>query len=264
MLKRTISGVAVAAVFILCISLQGIYIKVAAVFISLISEYEILRAAKKGGIVTIDLPLYFFAAALLPAYLYFGLEGVVLAYALCLIVLFIVRILSRRYDYPGFAASALTMLYPQILFVFLYMILCIKDPKASRLILVLSVVSAAGSDTFAYFTGSLLGKRKLCPKISPNKTFEGAAGGLMGGILLGTIIALPLGKAALPIYAYILAAAVFAALSQFGDLAASVIKRHFGVKDYGTMLAGHGGMLDRVCSILFVLPAAWIFFRIFF
>ncbi len=102
------------------------------------------------------------------------------------------------------------------------------------------------TDTFAYFSGMFFGKRKLCPEISPKKTIAGAVGGTIFGTLAGVLVlwlALDkpyLGLAALPL----------SIISQLGDLAASVIKRRFGVKDYGKIFPGHGGVLDRFDSII--------------
>jgi phosphatidate cytidylyltransferase len=108
------------------------------------------------------------------------------------------------------------------------------------------------TDTFAYFSGYLFGKRKLCPNISPKKTVEGAIGGTLFGTLAGVLVCyiangeIWFGFLALPL----------SVISQFGDLAASVIKRRFGVKDYGKIFPGHGGVLDRFDSIIPVSVAA--------
>lgn len=102
------------------------------------------------------------------------------------------------------------------------------------------------TDTFAYFTGMFFGKRKLCPEISPKKTVAGAVGGTLFGTLAG-ILVFWLAKDA-PLYG--LMALPLSIISQFGDLAASIIKRRFGVKDYGKIFPGHGGVLDRFDSII--------------
>ncbi len=118
------------------------------------------------------------------------------------------------------------------------------------------IACACASDTFAYFTGSFLGKHKLIPKISPKKTVEGAVGGLLGGILAMVVIAIIL-KQNIVIFA--IAGLVCAAISQVGDLIASAIKRECGIKDYGNLIPGHGGIMDRVDSILFASPAIYFF-----
>ncbi len=115
-----------------------------------------------------------------------------------------------------------------------------------------------GTDTFAYFGGMAFGKRKLCPEISPKKTVAGAVSGTICGTLLGVgtmwvMLDRPLlGLIALPL----------SVASQLGDLAASVIKRRFGVKDYGRLFPGHGGILDRFDSIIPVSVIAYLIFGI--
>lgn len=114
----------------------------------------------------------------------------------------------------------------------------------SGIALVLAV--SWGTDTFAYFTGMAFGKKKLCPEISPKKTVAGALGGTLFGTLAGVITMwLAFGQPLLGLIGLPLSV-----ISQLGDLAASVIKRRFGVKDYGKIFPGHGGVLDRFDSII--------------
>lgn len=121
------------------------------------------------------------------------------------------------------------------------------------------------NDSLAYFVGRAIGKHKLIPRVSPGKTVEGGIAGLMGGIItavvLGRLLLGPqLGIAASP-FLWALAGAVVAAAAQVGDLAESLLKREAGVKDSGTLLPGHGGVLDRFDALFFAIPVAYWLLR---
>ena len=111
------------------------------------------------------------------------------------------------------------------------------------------------SDTFAYFVGCAIGKRKLCPNVSPNKSVEGAAAGFIGCLAVMVYLGVKvLDMAILQAVALGLCVAVFAPL---GDLVESILKRSFGVKDSGKIFPGHGGVLDRCDSLLFAIPLGY-------
>ncbi len=119
------------------------------------------------------------------------------------------------------------------------------------------------SDGGAYFTGVFLGKHKLCPKVSPNKTVEGFIGGLIVGAasapLVGFIFSLIYQNFAVD-YLYLVILGLLASLiSVLGDLSFSLIKRSCGIKDYGSIFPGHGGMLDRFDSVIYVSPLVYLF-----
>jgi len=118
-----------------------------------------------------------------------------------------------------------------------------------------------GSDTFALFAGLLCGKHKLTP-VSPKKTVEGAVGGLLGGVIgLSLVKGIGLWLLGLPFMTWgqvVLVGLAGSVVSQIGDLSFSLIKREFGVKDYGKILPGHGGVLDRFDSVTFVAPFIWL------
>ncbi|MDR2486550.1 MAG: phosphatidate cytidylyltransferase [Clostridiales Family XIII bacterium] len=124
----------------------------------------------------------------------------------------------------------------------------------------LVVLTAFGTDIFAYFTGVLAGRHKLAPVISPKKTIEGSVGGVLGSVLCCGLF----GWFALPdLFVHTLViGALGSVLSQLGDLAASAVKRALGMKDYGNLIPGHGGILDRIDSLLFTAPL--VYYSIFF
>ena len=111
------------------------------------------------------------------------------------------------------------------------------------------------------------GRHKLAPVVSPKKTVEGAVGGVIGGAVLALIAALIMNstlKLGLPLWAAVVLGAVGAMLGEIGDLSFSIIKRQTGIKDYGHIFPGHGGVLDRFDSVIFVAPFAEFLFHIVF
>ncbi len=121
----------------------------------------------------------------------------------------------------------------------------------------LVVLTAFGTDIMAYFSGFLFGKHKLCPKISPKKTIEGSIGGTLGSVVLSGLF----GYFFAPeILVHCLIIGVLGGIvSQFGDLTASIFKRKMGIKDYGNLIPGHGGILDRFDSVLFTGPMVYYY-----
>lgn len=129
------------------------------------------------------------------------------------------------------------------------------DLTEYRLFIWIVVISAFGSDIFAYFTGVLFGKHRMAPNLSPKKTLEGAAGGLIGAALLSWLF----GYIFMREYAAVCLLLGFAGglAGMAGDLTASAFKRQMGIKDYGRLIPGHGGILDRFDSIIFTAPVIY-------
>ena len=134
-----------------------------------------------------------------------------------------------------------------------------------RAYLLLPFILSFSCDTFAYFAGRTLGKHKLAPKVSPKKTVEGAVGGLAGNVLCGLLFAFvmdrwfggSIGYAPMAVLAF-----VCGAVAQLGGLSFSLIKREYGIKDYGRLFLAHGGVLDRFDSVLFVTPVIEVTLRL--
>lgn len=128
-------------------------------------------------------------------------------------------------------------------------------------LVLMPLVAAFMSDSAALFTGMACGKHKLAPKASPKKTVEGAVGGLAGGVLgmiVFRIVFFFVTVEPLPIGWCMVIGLVGAFMGQLGDLSFSIIKRQFGIKDYGRLLPGHGGVLDRFDSVIFAAPVIWM------
>lgn len=118
-------------------------------------------------------------------------------------------------------------------------------------------VCSWGCDTCAYCVGMLIGKHKMAPVLSPKKSIEGGIGGIAGAALIGVLYALAIDKwggAGADVLTYAVIGAVGGAISQIGDLAASAVKRYHNIKDYGRLIPGHGGILDRFDSVIFTAP----------
>ena len=135
----------------------------------------------------------------------------------------------------------------------------VKFDKSYDLFFILFGLFAAWlTDTFAYFSGRFLGKHKMCPNISPKKTVEGAIGGVLGCVLSCVILYLIFENKVFQLHSLslvwvIISSVILSLVGMCGDLTASVVKRNFGVKDFGNILPGHGGVMDRFDSGLFVL-----------
>ena len=133
----------------------------------------------------------------------------------------------------------------------------IEEMGLHRAYLFLPFILSFACDTFAYFTGLAIGKHKLAPKVSPKKTIEGSIGGICGNVVCGCIFAFVMDRflgAGIGYRPMILLSLCCAVVAQVGDLSFSLIKREFGVKDYGKLFLEHGGVLDRFDSVLFVAP----------
>ncbi|AEH45938.1 phosphatidate cytidylyltransferase [Thermodesulfatator indicus DSM 15286] len=166
-----------------------------------------------------------------------------------LILLYFLKHYKRPEDQKDFLFSLAGYAYVFLGFSHLYLVLTLPEGRFWFLVLIATIF---GTDTGAYYTGRTLGKHKLSPVISPKKTWEGAIGGTLLGVILATGLNFVFGLASL---AFILPLAFLASIvGQMGDLMESIIKRGFGVKDSGSLLPGHGGILDRVDALIFAAP----------
>jgi len=191
--------------------------------------------------------------------LHHALAGVVLLF-LAFALLFLFRIREVADAAREIAYAMLAFLY--IPFLLMHLVMLRQTAYGVQWLLVLMLIVMT-NDSAAYYTGSAFGKRRLYPLVSPKKSIEGSLGGLAGSIG-GTMIAKFGFFHQMGFRDAIVTAVVIGILGQAGDLFESLLKRSFGVKDSGTIIPGHGGVLDRLDSIIFAAPALYFYVIFFF
>ncbi len=176
------------------------------------------------------------------------------------IAFLIVLMMIYVFTYPKYRSEQVMLAFFGLFYVafMLSYVYQIRMLPQGAFIVWLVFICSWGSDTCAYCVGMLFGKHKMAPKLSPKKSIEGAVGGVVGAALLGAAYAAIINRAVfgtgVSVVQYALICAVGALISMVGDLAASAIKRNHDIKDYGNLIPGHGGILDRFDSVIFTAP----------
>ena len=181
----------------------------------------------------------------------FGNYGTMAIIISMILILFVYVFGYPKYHAEQVMAAFFGVVYVAVMLSFIYLTRSLPDGK---FLVWLIFLCSWGCDTCAYCVGMLIGKHKMAPVLSPKKSIEGAVGGVAGAALLGVIYAAATqGKMA----EYALVCAVGALISMVGDLAASAIKRNQNIKDYGKLIPGHGGILDRFDSVIITAPVIY-------
>lgn len=259
MLKRTITGVALVAVLVVVLLfLPEIFAGLLLSFMVAAAAEELLRTT---GLVT-DMRLVSSACTTAIFIVWLCYAGLPYSYWLALLLAFTVicfaQVLKSHGQLP-FQQIAITMVAGMLIPFLLSALVRIRIMENGRFFIAAPFVMAFMTDTGAYLIGCAFGKHKLCPIISPKKTVEGLFGGILGGIAGMLVYGLVL-QHFFGFTVNYLFAAIYGVLgaggATFGDLMFSVIKRQTGIKDYGKLLPGHGGILDRFDSVTIVAPLA--------
>ena len=271
-IKRTITGViALPVLAIILIFSNTIIMDIFTAIIACISMYEYFHCFKSTNKANPSQYLGYIYCILI-AFTHFVderlLTSIIIAIIpVSLVVLFAELVLSKgKKTVKDIAVTMLGICYIPLMLIYLSLVRDMElDHGLNGKILIWFVLIASwGSDIFAYFIGRHFGKHKLTA-VSPNKTVEGAVAGVVGAILFGILFAVLCNTIWGVGINYLLIGCIMAVLSivgQIGDLAASSIKRYCEIKDFSELIPGHGGMLDRIDSIIFVLPFAYILFSI--
>lgn len=243
-------GAAMIAPFIIFIFLGGIYLKCFTIVLSFAGLYEFYKVAKISKLKTIDVVGYL----LLLIYYITNNNFETLSYILILasFIMLCIPVIKHEYNYIDVSVTLLAFIYVGVFFSCIYLV---NNMKGGQYLVWLIFISSWLCDTTAYYVGKNFGKHKLDPEVSAKKTIEGSLGGLIGASLFSGLFGILIIKyfnfTDIAAYHYFIVGALCGVFSQFGDLVASSVKRHSGVKDYSNLIPGHGGILDRFDSILY-------------
>lgn len=284
MAKRIISGLLLTAFAIMMIALRyTILLPFVLAAFSCIATIELNNATKLQNKPVMVLSVI--TSAIVPFYYEYGelLNGLPInlnaKYLICLYIIALFILMLFEYEKTKFAHIATVIISSLAIPFAITRFMYFRDineffPAANYtethgiFFILFAAFGAWMTDVFAFFAGSFLGKHKLCPKISPKKTVEGAIGGVLGCVLASLILYAVfvncVWKTEDANYVAVALMTVFLSIiSMCGDLTASVIKRNFEIKDFGKLIPGHGGVLDRFDSIIFVLVALYAVLNIF-
>lgn len=264
MVTRVISGIVLGIITIVSLVLGGWVLFGVCCAISLIGLIEFYKVfgihkSKLGFIGYLGLAFFYLCV-------YFNSTEYMMTVLVCVLMLLMTAYVA---GFPKHRAQApmeafFGLVYVAVMLSYIYQTRVMEN---GFYIVWLIFICSWGSDTCAYFTGVLIGKHKMTPKLSPKKTWEGFFGGIFGAAVIGAVYGaiikhyMVLSFDAMIVFA--IAGAAGAALSVAGDLAASGVKRDHDVKDYGKIIPGHGGILDRFDSVIFTAPAVYWIVTIF-
>ena len=270
------------------IALQGWPLRALLLICMLMSLSEMYRAFRKIGYDPVRWAGYVYCvlAVLAQAYyanlnesaLFRSISPAMFALVFGLLLGMTVIIFKGKVAFDSMMGTVFPMLYPGLFFSLILTLQDLDTRTASTMALVLTFFIASVNDTFALFIGLKFGRHRLSPEISPKKSVEGSIAGLVSSVVFAMLVPLVTYRLAgvmpgvaadlaashyPPLWSFGILGFIAGGLSQIGDLVASLVKRHCGIKDFGTIFPGHGGMLDRMDGILFCGVACYVFFKIY-
>jgi phosphatidate cytidylyltransferase len=268
MLKTRVISCVVLVLLALATLIAGGYLLLGVTFfLAVCAFYELARACGFHGSKDRNGPnmIEVFGYAVIA--LYYALlafSGSDLMIVMCIVLALIALMFVYVFTFPRYTADQImaaffSIMYGPVMLSFIYLT---RQLEQGKYIVWFIFISSWVCDTFAYVFGRLLGRHKMAPVLSPHKSVEGAVGGVMGSALFGGLYAWLVIRPVkdfphLVIYC-VLISAVGACISEIGDLAASAIKRNHNIKDYGRLIPGHGGVMDRFDSVIFTAPITFM------
>lgn len=267
--SRFISGILLVILALITVGSGGYILAATLWLISIIAFHELCLACKiqeeKGKQNILEFAGYIFIS-----FYYINMsvlknnQMLILTSIITLIVLLMIYVFCfPRYHANQIMGTYFSFIYAPVLFSFIYLT---RELEYGEYFVWVIFISSWISDTCAYCVGMLLGKHKLAPVLSPKKSIEGAIGGILGSALFGALFGYFLVESVIATkqvtWVFALIGAVGSVVSQIGDLAASAIKRNYNIKDYGKLIPGHGGIMDRFDSVLVTAPMVYFLFAL--
>ena len=272
-MSRTTTGLIMAVILVALWCMQGIVLRIALMLMTCLGVWEMYNALSTKGMRPARWVGMVYAVLAMPVYLVGGAVLLTPLTTICCVLGLAAVLFRGEADFEAAVGTLFPIFYPGLMFTMIYPLQDLGNPMLSSLALGLTFLISFASDIAAYEVGSRWGKHKMAPKLSPKKTVEGALAGLGGAMLISVLLPLIFKLGCLWIEPFRPYAAAMPALWKFiplgllaggasiiGDLAASMVKRYCGIKDYGTLLPGHGGLLDRIDSVLFNGVVIYTFF----
>lgn len=249
MKQRIITGIIAGGLFIGFVALGNLYLFLLVLFMATVGLYELLRMKKIAPLSSLGIVSFLGLWTILsPLETAYPEKETLLLYVLLALVVTVISKNKYTFDHVGFVM--LSAVYVGAGF---HYFLMTRAHENGLLLVFFVLFTVWASDSGAYFTGRKFGKHKLAKHISPNKTIEGALGGIVWSIVVAVLFQLisPMFDSLIFV---VIVAMIISIAGQMGDLVQSAFKRHYDVKDSGKLLPGHGGILDRCDSWLFVFP----------
>ncbi len=261
--QRVITGIALVILLIAILALGTPFVEIAVALLGAVAVTELFNATQLGDNKKLLFVAVIGAVCLVGAQC-FGAYAFNPAMFIYIVVLFATYMSNMvTVEFKDIAKTFFITIY--VSFMFGHIIL-VRNMDNGHLLIWLVLIGAFITDTAALFGGKFFGKHKLCPRLSPKKTVEGSISGIVGCVAatLAFCAICRVGFGVYPNYIYGAVIALGASIiSQLGDLSASCIKRQFGIKDYGKIMPGHGGVMDRFDSLFFVAPLVYYMLLIF-
>jgi phosphatidate cytidylyltransferase len=260
MKQRVITGVVAAALFLPIVFYGGLPFVLLTYILATIGLYELLKM-KQLSIFSVHglISLLFLWVIIFPTQynhvltdFYYSKTEIAIIFILLFLAYTVVT--KNRFTFDEVSFCILSAIYVGIGFYFF-----IETREAGLVYVFYSLFIIWATDSGAYFVGKAMGKNKLWPEISPNKTVEGSLGGVVCAVIVGVLFSLLSTTIPVGLVTLMGITVVLSVFGQIGDLVQSAFKRHFNIKDSGNILPGHGGILDRFDSLLFVLPLLNLF-----